>query len=215
VLEYNTKPNICLINKNIKQIFKFEQTPMIDFFKKYNPHLTTEQQTQILESFKQESFKKNEVLFKSGAQNTKHYLIEKGLLRLYIIDSKGKEFNVLFAKENQIIGDLSTPNATNFYLEAIENTTAFSITEDKLQLISKSLDSIFGSSSNSYLRKSYIFLQNRLISILTKTAEENYIEFRDNYPELIQRLPQYQIASYLGVSAEFLSKAIAKSWKKH
>lgn len=62
------------------------------------------------------------------------------------------------------------------------------------------------------MQRSYLFLQKRLVAILTKTAEENYLEFREKHPDLVQRLPQYHIASYLGISAEFLSKIIARSF---
>jgi hypothetical protein len=63
-----------------------------------------------------------------------------------------------------------------------------------------------------YMQRSYVFIQKRLVSLLSKTADENYREFRDKNPDLMQRLPQYHIASYLGVSAEFLSKIIARSF---
>lgn len=187
---------------------------MISFFERFLPELSAEQKAIIESSFKREVFKKKELLFMSGQTNTKHYIIEKGLLRLYVIDNNGKEFNILFAKENQIIGDLATPNATSFNLDAIENTVVYSITDEKFLLLSQSLDAVFGAGNDTVLRRSYVFLQRRLVDILTKTAEENYAQFRDINPDLIQRLPQYHIASYLGVSAEFLSKSITKNIKK-
>lgn len=67
---------------------------------------------------------------------------------------------------------------------------------------------------SSIIQKSYIKVQRRLVNILSHSAEENYAEFQKYNPDLIQRLPQYHIAAYLGVSAEFLSKTIAKSVKK-
>lgn len=59
---------------------------------------------------------------------------------------------------------------------------------------------------NNGLRRSYIHIQKRLVSIISKTAEENYLEFMYKHPDLIQRLPQYHIAAYLGISPEALSR---------
>ena len=185
---------------------------MLRFFKKYLRELTEEQENLIVSSFREEQFNKGELLFSPGDSNTRHYIVKEGLLRLYLIDNKGKEFNILFAKEDQLIGDLATPVPTNFYLEAIEDTVVFSTTEEKMQLLGQEIGVVFG--ADSYLRKAYIFLQQRLVWILTKTAEENYVLFREQHPDLVQRLAQYHIAAYLGVSAEFLSKSITRSLKK-
>jgi CRP-like cAMP-binding protein len=186
---------------------------LLAFYRKYfNSDLTSDQEELILSSFRQENYKKKERIFNQGDRFTGHYMIEKGLARLYLIDYQGKEFNVLFAKENQIIGDLSTPEPTNYFLEAIENTTAWVIEDDAMNKLMKVFSGTALTDSGSYMQRSYIFLQKRLVSILSKTAEENYKEFSEKNPDLVQRLPQYQIASYLGISAEFLSKIIAKGF---
>lgn len=188
---------------------------ILSFFDSANRSvLTPHEQEFILSLFKKEVFNKKTTIFLNGDTNTKHYFVKEGLLRMYIIDSSGKEFNILFAKENQILGDLASPKPTIFNLDTIEDCIVYSITNENLNKIRDKLSDDFTLDSNSRLKKSYIFLQNRLVSILSKTAEENYIELRDNYPDLLQRLPQYHIASYLGVSAEFLSKIIARTTKR-
>ena len=156
-----------------------------------------------------ERFKKKDVIFSNGDSNTRHYYIEKGLLRMYIIDQSGKEFNVLFAKEKQWIGDLSTPAATSYYMDALENSVVYSIGEEGFN----SLNDVYSNLSNN-IRRSYVFLQKRFVSILSKTAEENYNELIQQSPDLIQRLPQYHISSYLGVTPVFLSKIISKRVRK-
>ncbi len=188
---------------------------IVDFFRRNFQFEITEEVVDLLEqSFKKEHFRKKEVVFTSGESNTRHYFIEKGLMRLYVSDQMGKEFNILFARENQVIGDLATPNPTDFYLAAVEDTTAFSIGEDKLQELVRMGGWLQGANNDNTLRRSYISMQKRLVSILVNTAEENYLAFRKKYPELIQRLPQYHIASYLGISPEFLSKTIARTTNK-
>lgn len=175
----------------------------------YDRSLTEQEKELIQTSFRKETFKKKQVIFGTGESNTRHYFVSKGLLRMYVIDSSGKEFNILFARENQWIGDLSTPAITSFYLDAIEKSTVYSIADENLNLITDNFSTFV-----QYIKKSYIFLQNRLVSILSKTAEENYEELIKIHPELIKRLPQYHISSYLGVTPEFLSKILSKKARK-
>lgn len=183
---------------------------VIDHYEKlYNRKLTDEEKHIINTSFKKETFKKKELIFGSGETNTRHYFVGKGLLRLYVIDSSGKEFNVLFARENQWIGDLATPEKTSFFLDAVEKSTVFSISDENLNKLTDNF-ALFV----NYLKRSYLFQQKRLISILVNTAEENYEDLVQNHPELIRRLPQYHISSYLGVTPVFLSKILAKRARK-
>lgn len=164
----------------------------------------------INQIYRREEFSKRHNIFMNGDINTRHYFVEKGLLRLYVIDPKGKEFNVLFAQENQIIGDLITPAATSMNLDTIEDSVVWSIDNNQFLSIQKRFATQTGPQNFDYLKRSYIFLQKRLISILTHSAQENYQSLLQDYPSLIKRLPQYHIASYLGISPEFLSKTIAK-----
>ena len=189
-----------------------EENPIHHFFSShFGSQLNSAQKELIYSSYRKENHKKRTVIFSAGDMNTRHYIIKKGLLRLYLIDAKGKEINILFAKENQVIGDLATPIATNFYLETIENSEVYSIEDSGLQKILGQLDLGRTMDSTNGLRRSYIHIQKRLVSILSKPAEENYLEFKENHPDLIQRIPQYLIAGYLGISPEFLSKIIAKA----
>ena len=183
---------------------------LIKYFERiYERPLTTDEETGIMNSFKLEHFKKKELIFSNGEANTKHYIVSKGLLRFYIIDPSGKEFNILFAKEGQIIGDLATPEPTSFFLEAIEDSSVYSIDDDKFWALTNGFSKIAAS-----LKRSYIFLQKRYVSILSKTADENYEDLITEFPDLVKRLPQYHISSYLGVTPVFLSQIMAKRAKR-
>lgn len=183
-----------------------ESKLLIQFYEKmYGRELTGEEKKLIKDAFRKETFRKKQLIFGSGDKNTRHYFVEKGLLRMYVIDASGKEFNILFARENQWIGDLATPAETSFYLDAVESSTVYSITDENMNLLSNNF-SLFV----NYLKKSYIFLQKRLVAILVNTAEENYRQLLNDSPELINRLPQYHISSYLGVTPVFLSKILSK-----
>lgn len=190
-----------------------QNTVILNYIKSFYPEVDEEKLSAFISNhYKREEFKRKSLLFSSGQANTRHYFVEKGLLRLYLLDPNGREFNLLFAKEGQVLGDLSTPQPTAYYLETVEPSIVYSIDEKHLQELGR-LMSAGANSSTDLMRRSYLFLQKRLVAILSKTAEENYLDLRDNYPDLIRRLPQYHIASYLGVSAEFLSKIIARTAK--
>jgi len=187
---------------------KFES--IVAFYEQnFNRQLNTGEIDLIRQSFRREVIKKKQLIFGAGEKNTRHYFIEKGLLRMYVIDASGKEFNVLFARENQWIGDLATPGETLFFLDTIENSVVYSITDENMNKLTNNFASFV-----SYLKRSYIFQQKRLISVLVNTAEENYENLLTSYPELINRLPQYHISSYLGVTPVFLSKIISKRTKE-
>jgi len=108
-----------------------------------------------------------------------------------------------------MIGDLATPLPTSFFLETIEESSAFSIEDDKLRDLTVDFSKIVET-----IKRSYIFLQKRYVSILSKTAEENYEDLISEYPDLVKRLPQYHISSYLGVTPVFLSQIMAKRARK-
>ena len=175
----------------------------------YKRELIPNEKELINNSFRKEIVNKKQLLFSSGQKNTRHYFIKKGLLRLYVIDSSGKEFNVLFARENQWIGDLATPAETSFFLDAVEKSEVYSISDENLNILTDNFSSFV-----NYIKRSYIFIQKRLVSILINSAEENYEELLQHQPELIQRLPQYHISSYLGVTPVFLSKILSKRARK-
>lgn len=188
---------------------------IIGFLKsRFGARIRKGSKTEIEQLFKKEEFKRKELIFLNGERNTRHYFIEKGLVRLYFIDKNGREFNVEFAKEGQILCDFASPEPTSFNLEAIETTTAYSISDEAIKNLMKELDMKEELNPSFIIKKSYIEIQSRLVNILAHSAEQNYEKFIEKYPGLLQRLPQYHIAAYLGVSAEFLSKIRSKKAKK-
>lgn len=185
---------------------------ILDFLAKLYPLADAASLSSFVDKYyKREEVRKKQLLFQAGDTNTRHYYIEKGLLRLYLIDKNGREFNLLFAVEGQVLGDLATPKATMYYLETVEDSVIYSITNEQMYALNTQVLKDEKDRGIDLMRRSYVFLQKRLVSILSSTAEENYLDLRNNQADLLQRLPQYHIASYLGVSAEFLSKIIART----
>jgi CRP/FNR family transcriptional regulator len=162
----------------------------------------------VLSYFKLETFKKKQLLLQENQICNKQYFIVKGLVRFYINNNKGIEQTLQFGIENWWITDYlsfqyETP--THFTIQAIENLEVLSIDrksfEELLDRIPK-LEKYF----RLVIQKSFGASQVRINYLFTMSAEERFHHMNTMFPEFVQRVPQYMIASYLDFSPEFMSK---------
>jgi CRP-like cAMP-binding protein len=140
--------------------------------------------------------KKGEIFQRKGDLNSKAYSVKSGLLRSYSIDEKGKEHIFLFAPEDWMIADSNSyDEPADLFIDALEDS--------ELIVIEK-----IGSPENhtDKLLKRLAVLQKRVIMLMSSTAIERYEHFVETYPDIVQRVPQKMIASYLGITPEALSK---------
>ena len=132
----------------------------------------------------------------------------KGAFRSYFMSDEGTEHTIQFAIEDWFISDFNSylsQSPASLFVEALEDSTVQQISyEDVENLCSQNPK--FERFFRLVAQKSFAFSQRRVLSNLGKSAEERYIEFFELYPSIVQRVPQYALASYLGMSAEFLSK---------
>jgi CRP-like cAMP-binding protein len=139
----------------------------------------------------------------------KHFtFVVSGCVKMYAIDQTGKEYNLEFAIENQWISDLSSfysEQPGSVYIEAIEPSVILQITRPNLIYLYSNYPK-FNSTFRIIIERKYIELQNRVLQNISATAEERYLSFMAQSPVLAARLPNTQIASYLGITSEFLSK---------
>jgi CRP-like cAMP-binding protein len=139
----------------------------------------------------------------------KHFtFVVAGCFKLYAIDQAGKEYNLEFAIENEWITDLSSFYAEqpgSVYIEAIEPSTILQINRADLIYLYSNYPK-FNSTFRIIVEHKYIELQNRVLQNISASAEERYLNFKTRFPNLAARLPNTQIASYLGITSEFLSK---------
>lgn len=148
--------------------------------------------------------KKGQILQKEGDLNSLVYQVESGLLRSYSIDENGKEHIFMFAPEHWVIGDgvpKGTPN--QLFIDALEDSIIIPIERDSPVL----------SDPNKLIKRVEV-LQNRIIKLMSASAIERYEEFIVTYPDILQRVPQKMIASYLGITPEALSTVKRKAQKK-
>ena len=154
------------------------------------------------------TIKKKELVLKEGQVCDTLYFIIKGCMRQYIINDKGIEQTLQFGIENWWITDyLSFHNhvPSHFYIQAVEQSEVIALEKSALESILLQIPKL-----ERYFRivaqKSFGAAQMRIKFLFTMSAEERYHHFNDLYPEFVQRVPQYMIASYLDFSAEFMSK---------
>ena len=134
--------------------------------------------------------------------------VNKGCLKAFYIDMDGNEHIVQFALEDWWISDLHsflTQTPAVFHIEVLENCELIQIDYNSIETLYTKIPK-FERFFRIIFQKAYIAAQQRVISTISKTAEERYLEFIQRYPNIEQRVPQYMVASYLGFTPEFLSK---------
>ncbi len=160
--------------------------------------------------------KKNMLLQEGEICNFEIFVI-KGCVRKYYIDANGFEVILQFAIENAWVSDSSFSIYENkpsrVFIETLEDCEFFVFNpETKEELFAKAPR--FERAFRILMQRSLAVTQERLFQTISRSATEKYQEFTAQYPTLSQRVAQHYIASYLGISAEFLSKIRTKMAKK-
>jgi CRP-like cAMP-binding protein len=177
----------------------------------------------LLDQVKTIQVAKGSVLQRSGDDQKHAYFVKKGLLRSFATDEKGKEHIYMFAPEGWIISDIQSTAMQQpavLTIDAIEDSEIEVVRADVFEeLVNKHMGShpdFAGLELHRLLRRIAV-LQKRVLLLLSATATERYQEFVTTYPNLQQRITQRQIASYLGITPEALSRLrveILKSERK-
>ena len=164
--------------------------------------------TQCSSFYETKSVAKNEFLLKDGEVCNATYFVEKGLLRMYSIDKNGKEHIIQFAPEKWLISDRSSlyfNEKSNYYIEAVEESEILLLRNDFFKNMGLHFPKT-AEKNDLLLQKHIRNLQNRVNSLLAETAEERYMNFIKMYPDILLRVPQWMVASYLGITPESLSR---------
>lgn len=170
----------------------------------------------IHQLFQHKTYKKKTLLLSQGQVcNFEAYLV-KGCIKRYYIDQNGDEVILQFAIEDWWMSDMvsfTEQVPSQLYIETIEETELLQITYQNKETLFKQipkLERVF----RLLVQRTYSVLENRFFTGLTNSAEERYLNFIKKYPKLPQRVPQYQIASYLGITPEALSRIRASLLRK-
>jgi len=153
-------------------------------------------------------YAKGEFLLRPNQKCEHSFFVEKGLLKQYHIDEKGKEHILQFAPENWFVADRESAyfdNPSLYFIQAIEDSAVFLIDENFILSLSASTPA-FLKFNHTLLHNHIRHLQKRIMMLLSATAEERYLNFISIYPDLTLRVSQIMIASYLGITPESLSR---------
>ncbi len=170
--------------------------------------LTPEEKKIFISLLKPKKVYKRQLLFQEGNIAHYQYFVTKGCLRTYFIDNKGQEHNVQFAIEDWWTGDMHgflTQKESRFNIIAIEDSEMLSIDRPSMEELYQKVPK-FNSYFRQLLQNAFISFQDRILSGMSETAEERYVNFRKKYPSMDKRIPQNQIASFLGITPESLSR---------
>ncbi|WP_209403770.1 Crp/Fnr family transcriptional regulator [Pseudozobellia sp. WGM2] len=159
---------------------------------------------------------KGTILLHKGDTCKTVYKVNEGCLKSYVIDPSGKEHILHFAAEDWIITDMDSfisKKPSNIFIDAIVDSEVLVLTNSNYNDINQlSHDDLV--EQNKKLINNLIATNKRLTDLLSATAEERYIDFIRTYPTLVQRLPLKLIASYLGMTPEYLSDVRRKLAQK-
>ena len=158
--------------------------------------------------FEYRAIPKKTMLLQAGEICNFEAYVNKGCIREYYIDSNGFEVTLQFAVEDWWVSDIASfqdQTISNMYIETLEDCELLVLSrqaKEKLLTQVPKLERMF----RLMLQRHIGAIQNRLYKTISQTALEKYLEFIKRYPTIPQRVPQHYIASYLGISPEFLSK---------
>ena len=163
--------------------------------------------------FTEKKFRKRQYILQEADVSRSETYVVTGLTRTYEVDDKGIEHIMQFGPEDWWVGDLFsflTETPTRFNVDCLEDTQVLQISKPNLQMLYQKVPA-----TERYFRiiiqNAYIASVNRISSSLRKTAPERYQEFMERYPHIEQRVPNHQIASYLGITPQSLSRIRSKA----
>lgn len=163
---------------------------------------------EVIDCFEKKVYPKKTILLRDGEICKFEAFILKGCIKTYFIDKDGFEIILTFATENWWVSDIASfqeQTPSKMFIETIEDCELLILTPASKQLLLEkkpSLEKMFRLMVQRHLST----YQERLFGNIALSAEDRYEIFLNKYPSLPQRIPQHLIASYLGISPEFLSR---------
>lgn len=171
-------------------------------------NLTPDEIRYFTSLLKTKTIRKRQYLIQEGEICRYEYFVNRGCLRTFFIDAKGLEHNVQFSIEDWWTGDMYsflTQKPGRYNIVAVEDSELLYIdkqSHEELYINVPKFEKFF----RHLLQGAFISLQERILARLSETAEERYINFRKKYPTMDKRIPQNQVATFLGITPESLSR---------
>jgi CRP-like cAMP-binding protein len=170
--------------------------------------LTSEEQAYFVSLLRLTKVKKKQFIVQPEFTCKYRSYVLSGAMRAYLIDKNGNEHTIAFAIEDWWISDYNSyifQQPASLFVEALEESVLIQLDYNAEQLLKETVPK-FEKFFRIITERSFAFLQKRMLANLSLTAEERYEDFMHNYAKVAQRVTQYALASYLGMSTEYLSK---------
>lgn len=159
-------------------------------------------------AFREVKIKKRQFIVQPNFVVKNRNYVLKGAFRAYVVDDEGQDSTIAFAIEDWWITDYNSyilQQPATMFVVALEDSIILELPHEKEKAL-KQLSHKFETFFRIRAERTAAFMQQRIISNLTQSAEERYENFIAKYPHIVQRVPQYALASYLGMTTEFLSR---------
>jgi len=182
-------------------------TPLLTYIAKY-VNLTNAEEDFLTSRLTSRKYLKGQYILNQGDISKMQCFIISGCTKMFYLDGNGQEHIIMFSIEDWWTSDLGSfisQTPSDFNVQCLENTEIIEFSYDNIEEIFleiPKLERFF----RKVIEKAFVASQKRIIRNFSLTAKERYVIFRNNYQKIEQRIPQYMIASYLGITKEFLSK---------
>ena len=189
--------------------------PLINHVNKRIP-LTEAEADEFAAAFKLVKVKKRQFIIQPDFVARHRSYVLQGSFRIYVVDDHGQDHTIQMSVEDWWVSDYNSyifQKPATMFVVALEDSIILQLTFEKEQEL-KAANPKFETFFRIMAERTAAFFQRRIISALTLTAEQRYDDFLEKYPLLVNRMPQYAVASYLGMTTEFLSKIRNKKVKK-
>ena len=162
----------------------------------------------IKEKVEYRTYLKDQFIIQQGDICKSACFVVSGCTKMFALDKAGQEHIIMFSIENWWTSDLGSfisQNPSGYNVKCLETTRVFDFRHQALERLYREvpqMERFF----RKIIERAFVASQKRILDTFSLTATERYIAFKETYPEIEQRVPQYMIASYLGITKEFLSK---------
>lgn len=171
-------------------------------------NLTEEELEFMLSQFTLTKIKKRQFIVQPNFPSNYQNFVVQGSFRSYVVRDGGEDNTIQLAIEDWWITDYESyynQKEALMFIVALEDSVILQLDHSKEEML-KALNPKYNTYFRIILERCLAFMQRRIVSNLSKTAEERYNEAMENYPHLALRVPQYVFASYIGMTTEYLSK---------
>ncbi len=169
--------------------------------------LTEHEEATLVAKLKKRTYLKGQYIVQGGDVSKYQTFILSGKVRTFYLDDNGNEHIIAFGIEEWWVGDIcsfTTQTPAEFNTQCLENTTVLQLSYNDMEQLYEEIPQ-FERYFRLIVQKAYGNMSKRIVRNHSMSAKERYLLFIDTYPEIVHRVPQYMIASYLGITKEFLS----------